>query len=907
MFNSKMLITFVCLLSICCFFASSQNVLSSSQNISSSQTTSLQDNSTSTQDISFIYEEPINGLKLYNTYTFSLDGSLMIWMAFEDEDHPACMLPYLHLRFMDKAGKIKYMDFNYTLPAEAICPINIDILPLTNNYAMIIYVKSNNGVKGKYGIIINYSNESINEIYLGNADGFVGRSIVPYKGFINIEKPDKEGIAIWRWFSLPDIITGEVVKQKNGEFHAPNILSYTLVDSLNFLLVDGGFGFMYILKYDETKGSDPNLQYWRVYVSFLREDADSPTIPYLVYQTTERLNNITINSCTTTYNAEGYVCTMALNNTVMNKKNNKSRTEINYYQLRFLSTGALEQLNKISNPTNNADIDLEILYYGGFLMEHIHSTMDFYLLDNNGNYMQLRESFGPEFFHFNIFHINNTIVGIKNQSNNKLEFLLKSIPRLNNRTINEVIDPSIKEIIIKYTIPVKLSTANVSIFQQSDDPSKPDLLRQTFSGDHKLCTVGSDNYTVHIPIFESTFSQPNSSYYVLVDNNFVISQERDEPLMGIIKKNIWTFSTKPLNMLVQHSNSVAGLLRLNEEGSLKFLQMNHSVFFKSMIQEFSKVIPVNEQRISTSGIWKYDTTSPKKILLTFKINEAKDHAIEPNSQMIFEILRTLIKQKRFTALSSNEYTSLIDESAPFIMTRNYFEEYHSLIIIFIVGSIVLIILYILARLKNPEARNFVIFETWFIIQDFAVDLAFVLLKVNNTPHLKIPTMIFFILPIVINILLAINIFVSEMATNPSFSKWVKESLPLSSMCTLFSAIDIQILNTLSSDLFGLKIFSIPLTQRSKKIMLWGSIINIFIEDVPQIIIQGLYYNSVITYDLIPSLAIASGGLIILNKLILRSYHALIRWIHRRDKINEYNKNRRLSAASIRSIRSNFGN
>jgi hypothetical protein len=89
-----------------------------------------------------------------------------------------------------------------------------------------------------------------------------------------------------------------------------------------------------------------------------------------------------------------------------------------------------------------------------------------------------------------------------------------------------------------------------------------------------------------------------------------------------------------------------------------------------MIQEFSKVIPVNEQRISTSGIWKYDTTSPKKILLTFKINEAKDdHIIEPNSQTIFEILRTLIKQKRFTALSSNEYTSLIDESAPFIMTR----------------------------------------------------------------------------------------------------------------------------------------------------------------------------------------------------------------------------------------------
>jgi hypothetical protein len=103
---------------------------------------------------------------------------------------------------------------------------------------------------------------------------------------------------------------------------------------------------------------------------------------------------------------------------------------------------------------------------------------------------------------------------------------------------------------IKYTIPVKLSTANVSIFQLSNDPDKPDLLRQTFSGDYKLCTVGHDNYTVHIPIFESTFSQPNSSYYVLVENNFVISQERDEPLIGI-KEKLWMLSTSNIHIFLK--------------------------------------------------------------------------------------------------------------------------------------------------------------------------------------------------------------------------------------------------------------------------------------------------------------------------------------------------------------------
>ncbi|PKC00547.1 hypothetical protein RhiirA5_505122 [Rhizophagus irregularis] len=65
------------------------------------------------------------------------------------------------------------------------------------------------------------------------------------------------------------------------------------------------------------------------------------------------------------------------------------------------------------------------------------------------------------------------------------------------------------------------------------------------------------------------------------------------------------FLTKPLKM-AQHSDSVTGLLRLNEGGSLKFLQMNHSVFFKNMIQKFFKIIPVTE---STSGKWKYDPIS----------------------------------------------------------------------------------------------------------------------------------------------------------------------------------------------------------------------------------------------------------------------------------------------------------
>ncbi|RGB22166.1 hypothetical protein C1646_776527 [Rhizophagus diaphanus] len=151
------------------------------------------------------------------------------------------------------------------------------------------------------------------------------------------------------------------------------------------------------------------------------------------------------------------------------------------------------------------------------------------------------------------------------------------------------------------------------------------------------------------------------------------------------------------------------------------------------------------------------------------------------------------------------------------------------------------------------------------MQDFAVDLTFTLLRVNNTPHL--------------------------LST-------------LLSICTIFSAIDVLAINTLTSNLFGFKIFSAPLSQRSKDIILWGSFINIFAEDIPQLTIQILYYNSVVAYDLIPSLVLISGGLVIMNKLILRSYQVLIRWCHWRDEIIEFNRNRHLSAGSIRSLRSN---
>ncbi|RGB23568.1 hypothetical protein C1646_774296 [Rhizophagus diaphanus] len=612
-----------------------------------------------------------------------------------------------------------------------------NIIFCTNSRFSIFYW--DNGVKEKYGLIINYGSEIISEIYLGGADEVVRNSRL----------------------SVPDIATGKLMEYGSGEFHAPNLLFYTFVDSFNFALIDEGFG----------------------------------------YQTTTKLNSIVFKECNYN-NAIGNMCIVSLNNTITTNKN-QSRTEVNYYQLEFLSTGSFVQFNMISKEiSNTSDIfHLSSLIYRGLLVEKYYTNttaIDFYILDNNGNYKS-KGSFGPEFVNYNVFTRNATLLGIKKQTGDQ------------------------------YNNPVvELSTANISIFQLvNDDPYKPSLLWQTISGDSKLCTIG-----------------------------------------------------KPFKSR-QHSVSITGLLRLNEEGSSKFLQTNQSEFFNNIITAFSKIIPVDEQRITTNGKWQNDPTSPKKVLLSFTINEAKS-AIKPSSQTIFDNLSTLVKRKGFTALSNNEYTSLIDESASLTITQDYFGKFLPVIIIFSASLIILLILYFLARWINPEGNNSAIFETALIMQDFVMDLIFTLLRVNNTPHLIIPNMVFLIIPHIINFSLTISIVLSETATNPTFYTWFSD-LPtlLLSICTIFSTIDILVINTLTSNLFGLKVFS-PIITKIK-------------ED---------YTLGVVTYDLIPSLVIISDGLVILNKLILRSYHALIRWYHRRDKIRELIRIRHLSAGSLRSIRTN---
>ncbi|CAB4437946.1 unnamed protein product [Rhizophagus irregularis] len=96
-------------------------------------------------------------------------------------------------------------------------------------------------------------------------------------------------------------------------------------------------------------------------------------------------------------------------------------------------------------------------------------------------------------------------------------------------------------------------------------------------------------YTIKIKVIDSTFNQPNTKYYVLIDDGFVMSKDLQEPIIGL-QDNAWNFNTI-------NESSIDGKVRLTAEGTTYFKSFKHDKikrkeFFDNLTQELAKAVPV---------------------------------------------------------------------------------------------------------------------------------------------------------------------------------------------------------------------------------------------------------------------------------------------------------------------------
>ncbi|PKY31731.1 hypothetical protein RhiirB3_393528 [Rhizophagus irregularis] len=232
---------------------------------------------------------------------------------------------------------------------------------------------------------------------------------------------------------------------------------------------------------------------------------------------------------------------------------------------------------------------------------------------------------------------------------------------------------------ITYTIPIGLSNGTITIFQ-SNGSSNPGIVRQTINGLNNQNYVTLDNDTVRIDIIESTFNNPGSTYYVMIENNFVSSLLYNEPIPGL-SSNIWSFTTLPEekkekvgSKIKMFFDGIYGKVRLTKNGTSYFDTLNpnqKNKFFDNLTQELADAVAVTSKRITTNYRFVIDTeSSSKQYLLSIKIDKPQS-ASDRETKLITKDLDAMIQNMDITVLESGSSSKYLDPLYGYVTIRNY--------------------------------------------------------------------------------------------------------------------------------------------------------------------------------------------------------------------------------------------
>ncbi|PKY25810.1 hypothetical protein RhiirB3_254580 [Rhizophagus irregularis] len=163
-------------------------------------------------------------------------------------------------------------------------------------------------------------------------------------------------------------------------------------------------------------------------------------------------------------------------------------------------------------------------------------------------------------------------------------------------SIDSNIPLSITTVNITYHLSVTKSTNNVSIYQYNNNDNLP-ILRQSVPGDSPYFSYSSDKKTLNMKVLESTFNQPNSNYYIVVNDNVVRDWKSNHPLLGV-ERNRWKFNT--INIQDNFAEESIGRFSLTEEGTKSFekLSLDRQGGFLSQLRiDLAGSIPVKINRL----------------------------------------------------------------------------------------------------------------------------------------------------------------------------------------------------------------------------------------------------------------------------------------------------------------------
>ncbi len=158
-----------------------------------------------------------------------------------------------------------------------------------------------------------------------------------------------------------------------------------------------------------------------------------------------------------------------------------------------------------------------------------------------------------------------------------------------------------------------------------------------------------------------------------------------------------------------------------------------------------------------------------------------------------------------------------------------------------------------------------------IILDLALDILFIVTDALYFRRIFIFSVTILVISFIFNSGLSFYIFIKETRSNEEFKVWIDKYTQSAAILTLISGSDVSLLTILYSQFAGLKIFSASFSDDAKKYIAVGSTVNFFIEDIPQFIIQIVFYFNTISYNIIPLLNLITSSIVLVVDLLSRVY------------------------------------
>ncbi|RIB06512.1 hypothetical protein C2G38_510495 [Gigaspora rosea] len=557
---------------------------------------------------------------------------------------------------------------------------------------------------------------------------------------------------------------------------------------------------------------------------------------------------------------------MPINNTTM---------KTFYIRIRFLSSGSVMTLNPMFNLSNTIIRTMPLGGYATIFRSSIDQNINFVFLlyDENNRLSDRVYPRQPILANlYGAFDItgNNTLLVAQNETTTSWSLLLINLPPLSplkdsgygnlhvvttypQRNITDLI-LSTNVINITFQDQISLSDGNLTIYQIINQTN---ILRQRINSrtcdvTNKKCFISND--TVRLEVFDSTFNDPNGQYFIQMDNNFIKSFVYNEPMLGI-EQNIWAFQTAK-NSPNKRSSDLLGKVLLTISGTTYFKELNDSgrnEFFSTLLRELTVRIPIEPERLSTNGRYQIDNpwSDSEQIRIPIFIKEARNN----NEKLTVNVrndLNTLVKQKQYTGIGTGTVTNLLDENYGFQQVASpgeFFEIHQIKFILLFVGIVLCLALFLGARYKSRESQNFVILQLGITIFRIVTTTIFVFTDARTVQNLFIPGVIFLMLPIAFNLTIAFSILFSEHSKE--FAEWFAHHGRAATM--------------------------------SLTIIFWGACADIFLGDIPQLIIQIIYIYYTIEYDITALFTIIASGLSTLSNVLSKLFFIKF------DKLSPYHK------------------